>query len=104
MEFAVFLPRKQEPVYHSTKLDVYRQSQEVLRSLDFVDPPGFATGGFPSGPQAASGLSKHLTPVTIGDCRFAPAVSFSMCRGQIFATMTKPNPLSRGRKSVIYLS
>ena len=42
MEFAVFLPRKQEPVYHSTKLDVYRQSQEVLRSLDFVDPPGFA--------------------------------------------------------------
>ena len=42
MEFAVFLPRKQEPVYHSTKLDVYRQSQEVLRSLDFGDPPGFA--------------------------------------------------------------
>ena len=42
MEFAVFLPRKQEPVYHSTKLEVYRQSQEVLRSLDFVDPPGFA--------------------------------------------------------------
>ena len=43
MEFAVFLPRKQEPVYHSTKLDVYRQSQEVLRSLDFVDPQGFVT-------------------------------------------------------------
>ena len=31
-----------EPVYHSTKLEVYRQSQEVLRSLDFVDPQGFA--------------------------------------------------------------
>ena len=42
MEFAVFLPRKAEPVYHSTKLEVYRQSQEVLRSLDFVDPSGFA--------------------------------------------------------------
>ena len=41
MEFAVFLPRKAEPVYHSTKLEVYRQSQEVLRSLDFVDPKGF---------------------------------------------------------------
>ena len=42
MEFAIFLPRKYEPVYHSTKLEVYRQSQEVLRSLDFVDPQGFA--------------------------------------------------------------
>ena len=43
MEFAVFLPRKPQPVYHSTKLEVYRQSQEVLRSLDFVDPQGFVT-------------------------------------------------------------
>ena len=42
MEFAIFLPRKYEPVYHSTKLEVYRQSQEVLRSLDFVDLQGFA--------------------------------------------------------------
>lgn len=42
MEFAIFLPRKPEPVYHSTKLDVYKQSQEVLRALDFVDPAGFA--------------------------------------------------------------
>ena len=42
MEFAIFLHRKYEPVYHSTKLEVYRQSQEVLRSLDFVDPQGFA--------------------------------------------------------------
>ncbi len=41
MEFAIFLPKKTEPVYHSTKLDVYKQSQEVLRSLDFVDPEGF---------------------------------------------------------------
>ena len=41
MEFAVFLPRQAEPVYHSTKLEVYSQSQEVLRSLDYVDPPGF---------------------------------------------------------------
>lgn len=41
MEFAIFLPRRQEPVYHSTKLEVYRQSQEVLRALDFVDPSGF---------------------------------------------------------------
>ena len=42
LEFAIFRPRKYEPVYHSTKLEVYRQSQEVLRSLDFVDPQGFA--------------------------------------------------------------
>lgn len=42
MEFAVFLPRQAEPVYHSTKLEVYSQSQEVLRSLDYVDPAGFS--------------------------------------------------------------
>jgi hypothetical protein len=41
MEFAIFLPGKEEPVYHSTKVEVYKQSQEVLRSLDFVDPEGF---------------------------------------------------------------
>lgn len=41
MEFAIFLPRQREPVYHSTKLEVYRQSQEVLRALDYVDPQGF---------------------------------------------------------------
>lgn len=41
MEFAIFLPRTQQPVYHSTKLEVYSQSQEVLRTLDFVDPAGF---------------------------------------------------------------
>ena len=41
MEFAIFLPKKTEPVYHSTKLEVYKQSQEVLRALDFVDPEGF---------------------------------------------------------------
>lgn len=43
MEFAIFIPKREEPVYHSTKLDVYKQSQEVLRALDFVDPAGFAT-------------------------------------------------------------
>ena len=43
MEFAIFVPGKPEPVYHSTRLEVYQQSQEVLRALDFVDPPGFAT-------------------------------------------------------------
>lgn len=42
MEFAIFLPRRTEPIYNSTKLDVYKQSQEVLRALDFADPEGFA--------------------------------------------------------------
>lgn len=41
IEFAIFLPKKTDPVYHTTKLDVYRQSEEVLRALDFVDPEGF---------------------------------------------------------------
>lgn len=42
LEFAVFLPRKNESVYHSTREEVYKQSQEVLRALDFTDPEGFA--------------------------------------------------------------
>lgn len=41
MEFAIFLPQKDEPVYHSTKLDVYKQSQEVLRALDYAEPAEF---------------------------------------------------------------
>lgn len=43
IEFAIFVPGRTDPVYHSTRLEVYRQSQEVLRALDFMDPPGFAT-------------------------------------------------------------
>ena len=43
MEFAIFVPGQPEPVYHSTRMEVYQQSQEVLRTLDFLDPPGFAT-------------------------------------------------------------
>ena len=42
-EFAIFMPRKPEPVYHSTRVEVYRQSQEVLRALNYMDPEGFAT-------------------------------------------------------------
>ncbi len=43
MDFAIFIPRQLEPVYHSTRVEVYSQSQEVLRTLDYVDPEGFAT-------------------------------------------------------------
>lgn len=42
LEFAIFLPGKKDPVYHSTKIDVYKQSQEVLRALNFSEPDGFA--------------------------------------------------------------
>ena len=41
--FAIFLPRTPEPVYHSTRVEVYNQSQEVLRTLDFAEPNNFAT-------------------------------------------------------------
>lgn len=41
LEFAIFLPGKNDPVYHSTKVEVYNQSQEVLRTLDFKEPRGF---------------------------------------------------------------
>ncbi len=43
MSFAIFLPRQTEPVYHSTRGEVYLQSQEVLRTLNYNDPEGFAT-------------------------------------------------------------
>lgn len=43
MEFAIFVPRNLEPVYHSTRMEVYNQSQEVLRTLAYDDPDGFAT-------------------------------------------------------------
>ena len=43
LEFAIFLPRQPEPVYHSTRIEVYGQSQEVLRTLDYVDPDDFST-------------------------------------------------------------
>ena len=42
LEFAIFVPGRPDPVYHSTRLEVYQQSQEVLRALNFMDPPGFA--------------------------------------------------------------
>ena len=43
MDFAIFVPRQLEPVYHSTRVEVYSQSLEVLRALDYSDPAGFAT-------------------------------------------------------------
>lgn len=41
LEFAIFLPNKKDAIYHSTKSDVYGQSQEVLRALDYTEPEGF---------------------------------------------------------------
>lgn len=38
LEFAIFLPGKDAPVYHSTKTEVYFQSQEVLRALAYQEP------------------------------------------------------------------
>ncbi len=42
LEFAIYLPRKPEPVYHSTRIEVYAQSQEVLRTLNYSDPEDFS--------------------------------------------------------------
>ncbi len=41
LEFAIYLPGKSEAVYHSTREDVYEQSQEVLRALNYTEPKGF---------------------------------------------------------------
>lgn len=43
LHFAIYLPRQPEPVYHSTRIEVYGQSQEVLRTLDFTEPEDFIT-------------------------------------------------------------
>ena len=43
LEFAIFIPHRLEPVYHSTRVEVYEQSLEVLRTLDYKDSEGFAT-------------------------------------------------------------
>ena len=39
---ALFVKGRQEPVYQTTKMAVYRQSQEVLRTLDYKSPDDFA--------------------------------------------------------------
>lgn len=35
IKFALFIKGRQEPVYQTTQMAVYRQSQEVLRALDY---------------------------------------------------------------------
>ena len=42
MRFAIFVRGRTEPVYQTTHYAVYRQSQEVLRALDYHDPEEFA--------------------------------------------------------------
>ncbi len=41
MRFAIFVRGRTEPVYQTTQASVYRQSQEVLRALDYRDPDEF---------------------------------------------------------------
>lgn len=40
--FALFVKGRQDPVYQTTQMAVYRQSQEVLRALDYHVPEEFA--------------------------------------------------------------
>lgn len=42
MRFAIFVRGRQDPVYQTTQMAVYRQSQEVLRTLDYKEPDDFA--------------------------------------------------------------
>lgn len=42
LKFAIFVKGRQNPVYQKTQMAVYRQSQEVLRTLDYKDPDDFA--------------------------------------------------------------
>lgn len=42
LRFALFVKVVRKPVYQTTKMAVYRQSQEVLRTLDYKSPDDFA--------------------------------------------------------------
>ena len=41
LEFAIFLPGKDEAVYHSTKLEVYQQSLDLMKSMKLGKPADF---------------------------------------------------------------
>ena len=41
LKFALFLKGRQDPVYQTTQIAVYRQSQEVLRTLDYKEADDF---------------------------------------------------------------
>lgn len=41
LEFAIFIRSSNEPVYHSTKAEVYEQSSEILRSIGFEERGNF---------------------------------------------------------------
>jgi hypothetical protein len=45
LEFAIFVEGKKEAIYHAVKSEVYDQSEEVLRSLDFSEPNDFLRVG-----------------------------------------------------------
>ncbi|MBQ2669039.1 MAG: CpXC domain-containing protein [Clostridia bacterium] len=42
IKFALFIKGRQDPIYQTTQMAVYRQSQEVLRTLDYRDEDDFA--------------------------------------------------------------
>lgn len=42
MRFSIYLRGSNEPTYQNTQMAVYRQSQEVLRALDYREPGSFA--------------------------------------------------------------
>ena len=62
MEFAIFLPRKPEPVYHSTKL-------EALSG--FCGPPGLCHGQCQAGPPAVGGVPEYLMETAEGGSAWA---------------------------------
>lgn len=45
LEFAIFMQGRKDAVYHATKAEVYSQSAEVLRSLNFAEAEGFMRVG-----------------------------------------------------------
>ncbi len=42
LEFAVFAQNQPLPAYQSTKADIYNQSAEILRAINYRDPEGFS--------------------------------------------------------------
>ena len=93
LRFALFVKGRQEPVYQTTKMAVYRQSQEVLRTLDYKSPDDFACLLYTSLPSSV--LRKSYT--RSNDFRFMYS-SVVWQFSPMGANITMSSPSMRGSK------
>ena len=74
LRFALFVKGRQEPVYQTTKMAVYRQSQEVLRTI--TNPRTISPSSTPSSPKAFWTNISRSNPIKANGTAF--------CNGAVF--------------------